>query len=379
MKQILSWFMVFIIIISLQPDVIAPQSLNKNEELIKVTSATANIVNNMYDSKAATLKAEPFAKNPEQMQWIPGGTFTMGTDSKLETLCQVRGLTLDCKPHTVTVDGFWMDEHEVTNAEFELFVKATGYKTIAEITPTLDEFPGANPEMLVAGSVVFSPPATVASLDNYLNWWTYEKGANWKHPLGSNSSIKGKENYPVVHIAWEDAMAYAKWAGKDLPTEAEWEFAARGGLQDKKFAWGNSFTVNGKAMANTFQGVFPVNDIGSDGFKGIAPVKQYPKNGYGLHDMSGNVWEWCSDWYDASYFETIPEGEIQRNPKGSDKSYDPQEPGVLKKVHRGGSFLCSDQYCSRYVMGTRGKGDWRTGTNHLGFRCVKKIEKSLNK
>lgn len=323
--------------------------------------------------------ALPKANPPKNMKWIPGGTFSMGTDSKLESLCQIGGLTSDCKVHRVTVDGFWMDEHEVTNEEFEAFVKATGYITIAEEAPTKEEFPGVDSEFLVAGSVMFSPPKAVQSIDDYRQWWTYEKGANWRRPLGIKSSIKNKTIYPVVHIAWEDAMAYAKWAGKDLPTEAEWEFAARGGLEDKKFAWGNSFIPNGKAMANTFQGVFPVNDIGSDGFMGIAPVKQYPKNGYGLYDMTGNVWEWCSDWYDASYFENISETEVQKNPKGSNKSFDPQEPGVPKKVHRGGSFLCSDQYCSRYVMGTRGKGDWRTGTNHLGFRCVKRIKGSPKK
>lgn len=311
-------------------------------------------------------------KAPKEMVWIPGGTFQMGTDSKLESLCQKGGLTSDCKVHTVYIDGFWMDEHEVTNAEFSEFVKATGYKTIAELTPTVEEFPGVSTEFLVAGSVVFSPPNEIASLDNYIQWWSYIKGVNWKKPLNEKSTIKNKMNYPVVHIAWEDAKAYAKWAGKDLPTEAEWEFAARGGLNSKKFEWGDSFNPNGKSMANTFQGQFPTNDSAKDGFNGIAPIKQYPKNGFGLYDMTGNVWEWCSDWYDADYFNELPEQIIEKNPKGSNISNDPQEPGVQKKVHKGGSFLCSDQYCSRYVMGTRGKGEWRTGTNHLGFRCVKR-------
>ncbi|ESU26373.1 hypothetical protein FLJC2902T_28590 [Flavobacterium limnosediminis JC2902] len=264
-----------------------------------------------------------------------------------------------------------MDETEVTNAQFEAFTKATGYKTIAETTPTKEEFPDALPEMLVAGSVVFTPPASAVKLDNYFQWWNYVKGANWRHPEGPNSSIKGRENYPVVHIAWEDAVAYAAWAGKRLPTEAEWEFAARGGLSAQKFAWGNTFIPNGKHMTNTFQGQFPIEDKGEDGFKGMAPVKQFPKNGYGLYDISGNVWEWCSDWYRNDYFETMSGKETVKNPQGPKESHDPAEPGVQKKVHKGGSYLCTDQYCSRYVMGTRGKGDWRTGTNHVGFRCVK--------
>ncbi len=339
--------------------------IHANSEQLKISNINNSKTELSYSNKN---------KTPKNMKWIPGGTFQMGTDSKLESLCQIGGLTSDCKIHTVYVDGFWMDEHEVTNAEFEAFVKSTGYITVAETKPTIEEFPDAKPDMLVAGSVVFSPPTSIESLDNYLNWWSYEKGVNWRHPLGSNSNIKGKENYPVVHIAWEDAVAYAKWAGKRLPTEAEWEFAARGGLSNKKFAWGDSFNPNGKYMANTFQGQFPSNDNANDGFKGIAPIKQYPCNKFGLYDMSGNVWEWCSDWYDANYFNTIPIKEVQRNPKGSSVSNDPQEPGVLKKIHKGGSFLCSDQYCSRYVMGTKGKGEWRTGTNHLGFRCVKSVK-----
>lgn len=318
-------------------------------------------------------KTTPNGTAPQNMKWISGGTFAMGTDAKCESLCQVGGITSDCEVHKVYVDGFWMDEHEVTNAEFAEFVKATGYKTIAEIKPTAKEFPDAQPDMLVAGSIVFSPPANAVSLDDYLFWWTYSKGANWKHPLEANSNNKGKENFPVVHVAWEDAMAYAKWADKRLPTEAEWEFAGRGGLSEKKFEWGNTFTPNGNYRANTFQGQFPNNDTALDGFQGITSVKQFPPNGYGLFDMTGNVWEWCSDWYQVDNFQS-DNVTIIKNPKGPVASYDPAEPGVDKKVHRGGSFLCTEQYCSRYVMGTRGKGDWRTGTNHLGFRCVKSLK-----
>ena len=310
--------------------------------------------------------------NPEGMVWIPGGTFSMGTNKANESLCNVKGITQDATPiHTVYVDGFWMDEHEVTNAEFAAFVKATGYVTVAEQTPTQQEFPDASPEMLHAGSVVFKPPVEKAELENYLQWWSFVFGANWKHPEGPKSTIIGKDNYPVVHIAWEDAVAYAGWAGKRLPTEAEWEFAARGGASGQIYTWGNEFTPNNQYMSNTFQGTFPTSNTAKDGYKGAAPVKQFPKNNYGLFDMAGNVWEWCADWYDANYYASLNPSAISKNPQGPSKSFDPEEPGVQKKVHRGGSYLCSDQYCSRYVVGTRGKGDWRTGTNHLGFRTVK--------
>ncbi|MEO6134142.1 MAG: formylglycine-generating enzyme family protein [Ginsengibacter sp.] len=315
------------------------------------------------------------AQKQDQMVWIPGGTFSMGTDAANESLCEVQGITEDATPiHRVYVDAFWMDEHEVTNAEFEKFVKATGYKTIAETAPTKEEFPNAPSEMLEAGSVVFSPPAQIVSLDNYLQWWEYKKGANWRHPYGPSSNLTGKENYPVVHIAWDDAVAYAKWAGKRLPTEAEWEFAARGGMCGKKFSWGDEFNPAGKSMANTFQGNFPLNDNGKDGYIGIAPIKQFPQNSYGLYDMTGNVWEWCSDWYRSDYYEQVSENQLLKNPKGPSDSNDPYEPGIQKKVQKGGSFLCTDQYCSRFIMGTRGKGDWRTGTNHVGFRCVKDVK-----
>lgn len=316
---------------------------------------------------------DPGSVKPKGMVWIPGGRFRMGTPAANESLCATPGLTSDALPvHTVEVKAFWMDEHEVTNAEFEKFVQATGYRTVAEIAPTAAEFPNADPSLLVPGSAVFAPPSHEVPLDNYLQWWEYRKNANWRQPFGAGSSIKGKENYPVVHIAWEDAVAYARWAGKRLPTEAEWEFAARGGLKENTYAWGNQFTPAKRYMANTFQGSFPSKDAGRDGFKGIAPVKQYPKNGYGLYDMAGNVWEWCSDWYRADYYTTlVRKGTAIVDPQGPPDSFDPTEPGVIKKVQKGGSFLCSDQYCSRYVVGSRGKGDWKMGTNHLGFRCVR--------
>lgn len=319
-----------------------------------------------------TDSSAPAGKAPENMVWVPGGTFSMGSVNPSGIEKGGYHAMDDARPvHRVTVTGFWMDTHEVTNAQFEAFVNATGYKTIAEYAPTAEEFPDAPPEALVAGSIVFTPPDSKVDLNDYSGWWKYIKGASWKHPEGPASSIRGRENYPVVHIAWPDAAAYAKWAGKRLPKEAEWEFAARGGKSGNLYAWGNSFLINGKQMGNTFQGSFPYNDKGTDGFKGVAPVKQYPANGYGLYDISGNVWEWCADWYRADYYTQLANKEVSVNPQGPTDSYDPAEPGQKKKIQRGGSYLCTDEYCTRYMVGTRGKGEWRSGSNHIGFRCVK--------
>ena len=222
----------------------------------------------------------------------------MGAHAASEGMCDIAGTTRDSLPvHRVYVDGFWMDETEVTNAEFAKFVKATGYVTIAERKPTLEEFPGAPPENLVAGSVVFTPSPTPVPLDNHFRWWRYEQGANWKHPQGPSTGIRGRDDDPVVHIAYDDALAYAKWAGKRLPTEAEWEFAARGGATGQIYAWGNDLHPHGRQMASTYQGEFPVRDTGEDGYVGIAPVRSFPPNGYGLYDVAGNVWEWVSDRY----------------------------------------------------------------------------------
>jgi formylglycine-generating enzyme len=310
---------------------------------------------------------------PTGMVWIPGGEFSMGSTMESESMCGLPGVTRDALPvHRVYVDAFWMDATELTNEEFEKFVNATHYITIAERTPTKEEFPDAPAENLVAGSSVFTPTSQAVPLNNYFQWWRYQKGANWRHPEGPESSIKGRENYPVVHIAYDDALAYAKWAGKRLPTEAEWEFAARGGLTGKLYSWGDDFRPSDKAMANTFQGKFPVKDMGADGFAGIAPVRSFSPNGYGLYDMGGNVWEWISDWYRPDYYEQLAaKGGTTRNPRGPDSSFDPAEPGVNKRVHRGGSFLCTDQYCTRYMVGTRGKGEVTTATNHVGVRFVK--------
>lgn len=315
--------------------------------------------------------AKPPGPAPEGMVWIPGGEFSMGSDDPTTSLCGGKDAMPDARPiHRVSVDGFWMDKTEVTNAQFEAFAKATGYVTIAEQTPRAEDFPGAPPENLVAGSVVFSPPDTPVPLTDHMQWWAYVKGANWRHPTGPGSDLRGRDNYPVVHIAYADAAAYAMWAKKRLPTEAEWEFAARGGLSGQLYAWGDDLKPGGKWMTNIFEGKFPMNDTGEDGFKGIAPVAQYPPNGYGLYDIAGNVWEWCSDWYRPDTYETNARATVARNPQGPESSFDPSEPGTKKRVHRGGSFLCTDQYCTRYMIGTRGKGEPDTGTNHLGFRCV---------
>ncbi len=278
----------------------------------------------------------------------------------------------DARPiHQVRVDGFWIDQFEVTNDQFAKFVAATGHVTVAERTPTAAEFPDAPPQNLVAGSVVFTPPSGPVALDNHYRWWSYVAGANWRHPQGPDSTISDRGNAPVVQVAYEDALAYATWAGKRLPTEAQWEFAARGGKAKEPYSWGTDFRPGGQWMANIWQGTFPSEDAALDGFGGIAPVGQYPPNGYGLYDMAGNVWEWCSDWYRADAYALAPGEGVVQNPEGPASSFDPAEPGQKKRVHRGGSFLCTEQYCTRYMIGTRGKGEISTGSNHLGFRCVK--------
>lgn len=309
------------------------------------------------------------------MVYIPGGEFDMGSRELTATTCPVlEGMRLvpDAQPvHRVSVSPFWIDETEVTNEQFEQFVKATGYVTVAERIPTAEELPGVPEESRVAGGAVFRPPPAGAVIEDSYQWWEFVPGANWRHPDGRGSDLKGREKHPVVQIAFADAEAYAKWAGKRLPTEAEFEFAARGGVSGKLYPWGDEFRPGGRFMANTFQGDFPFVDSGQDGFRGTSPVKSFPANGFGLFDVAGNVWEWCSDWYRPDTYSRAARRGIVENPRGPGDSFDPQEPGVAKRVQRGGSFLCSEVYCARYITGSRGKGEVSSGTNHLGFRCAK--------
>jgi sulfatase modifying factor 1 len=301
---------------------------------------------------------------PSGMIRIPGGEFWMGCDDSA---------TPDARPfHRVRLSSFWIDRTEVTNQQFARFVRATGYVTVAERKPDPRDFPSAPPDSLVPGSLVFTPPGGKVSLTSVYGWWRYQPGANWRHPEGPGSDLKGRENHPVVHVAWEDAAAYARWAGQRLPTEAEWEFAARGGLDRQRYGWGNTLKPGGKWPANIWQGHFPDQNRAEDGFRGTAPVASFPANGYGLYDMSGNVWEWCADWYRPDTYQALAAANsVSRNPKGPKSSFDPREPGIAKRVQRGGSFLCCDQYCSRYIVGARGKGAVDSGTSHVGFRCVR--------
>jgi formylglycine-generating enzyme required for sulfatase activity len=314
--------------------------------------------------------AQP-SSTPPGMVWISGGEFSMGSEDPRGMPQGGHEPMNDARPiHRVYVDGFWMDKTDVTNAEFARFVKATSYVTVAERKPRAEDFPGVPAEKLVPGAIVFHAPAGPVNLNDVSQWWSYVPGANWRHPEGPHSSIEGKRNFPVVQVAYDDAAAYARWAGKRLPTEAEWEFAARGGLAGKTYAWGNTFRPNGRWMANVYQGSFPNHDSGADGFVGAAPVAQFPANGFGLYDMAGNVWQWVKDSYRPDYYAQLAANGVARNPQGPPDSFDPDEPGVAKHVQRGGSFLCTSLYCSRYMVGTRGKGEGNSASNHIGFRCV---------
>lgn len=322
---------------------------------------------------AATYYGVTFSKSfgPPGMVRIPGGEFTMGTDDPIGTVAE--------RPaHRVRVDAFWMDQTDVTNAEFRRFVEATGYVTTAEKTPTVEDIirysmPGTPPpkkEDLVAGSVVFTPPAQPVPLDNVSGWWKYMHGANWKYPEGPASNLDGKDDHPVVHVSWFDAEAYAKWAGKRLPTEAEWEFAARGGLEKKKFVWGDEPYSEAKPQCNNFQGHFPDKNTATDGYARTSPVKSFPPNGYGLYDMSGNVWQWCSDWFLPDAYVEQAGRSVAVNPSGPVHSFDPSK-RPPERTHRGGSFLCCVEYCFNYRPSARIGCTPDTGMSHIGFRCVK--------
>lgn len=307
------------------------------------------------------------------MALIPGGWFSMGGDNE-------QAAPDEFPKHTVWVDSFYIDITEVTNEQFKKFVDATGYITTAERKPDWEEMkktlpPGtARPpdEVMVAASLVFHPTSGPVSLNNPSQWWNWVSGANWKQPQGPGSSIVGKDNYPVVHVSWDDAVAYCKWAGRRLPTEAEWEYASRGGLTDNIYPWGNEHVNAGKPKANSWEGKFPYFNEQKDGFVKLAPVKSFEPNGYGLYDMAGNVWEWCADWYDYDYYKTLATAKT-RNPQGPSKSYDPAEPTMPKRSMRGGSFLCNDSYCSGYRSARRMKSSPDSGFEHTGFRTVKDI------
>jgi sulfatase modifying factor 1 len=297
---------------------------------------------------------------------IPGGTFRMGSDHHYPE---------EAPAHRVTVAPFWMDRTPVTNRQFRKFAEETGHVTFAEIPPHPQDYPGALPHMLYAGSLVFSPPAHRVDLRNWREWWSFLKCADWRHPYGPKSNIDGLDDHPVVHVAFVDALAYAKWAGKDLPTEAEWEFAARGGLDGAEFAWGDEFTPDGKHMANTWQGEFPRQNLRSDGFERTSPVTTFPPNGYGLHDMIGNVWEWTTDWYSRKHAADAPKTCcIPENPRGGPEagSYDSRPPNIKipRKVLKGGSHLCAPNYCRRYRPAARHAEPVDTSTSHVGFRCI---------
>jgi formylglycine-generating enzyme required for sulfatase activity len=309
---------------------------------------------------------------PAGMVWIPGGEFTMGTDSDL-------GWPDEKPAHRVRVDGFWMDDHEITNAEFRKFVEATGYKTTAEKPVDWAELrkqlapntPKPPDEKLQPGSLVFTPTAGPVPLNDYTQWWKWTPGANWQHPEGPGSNLDGRENHPVVQVSWDDAVAYCKWAGKRLPTEAEWEFAARGGLEGKPYVWGDQAPDEKNIFANIWQGKFPYQNSKADGFERTAPVKSFAPNGFRLYDMAGNVWEWCNDWYDVSLYRQRAGQGVIVNPIGPEHSYNPDQPFSSQRVQRGGSFLCCDEYCSRYRPSARQGSSPDTGMSHVGFRCVK--------
>lgn len=312
--------------------------------------------------------AKPDDPRLADMVWIPGGHFQMGDENTQAD---------EFPPHDVELDGFWMDEAEVTNAQFKAFVDATGYVTLPEKPPELRSIqPGSGlenvqilPELNKPGSICSLQLSSRKDIDpekGAYSWWQYVPGANWKHPEGPESSIDDRMDHPVVHVSWPDAVAYCRWAGKQLPTEAQWEYAARGGLARQTYPWGQTRNPDGKWLHNIWQGEFPIEDTGEDGFQRTAPVRSFPPNGYGLYNMSGNVWEWCSDYYQPDYYAVSP----HRNPQGPDSSFDPQEPGITKRVQRGGSFMCSEQYCIGYRVTARMKGEEDTGAFHTGFRCV---------
>jgi sulfatase modifying factor 1 len=292
--------------------------------------------------------------------WIEGGTFLMGSD---DFYPEERPI------HRVRVDGFWMDTDPVTAADFRRFVEATGYVTVAERPPDPAAYPDVAPSLLVPGSLVFRRPSHRVPLRDYRQWWAYVPGACWHRPEGPDSSLEGRENHPVTHIAFEDAEAYARWAGKALPTDAEWEYAARGGLESARFVWGDEFTPGGRLMANTWQGEFPWQNLGAAGYEGTSPVGTFPSNGYGLRDMAGNVWEWTADFFKPQHpalSENAKPCCIPRNPRVDS----PEAAVIPSRVLKGGSHLCAPNYCLRYRPAARSAQAVDSSACHIGFRCV---------
>ncbi len=315
----------------------------------------------------APIPTPPSSPPAKDMVWISGGAFRMGSDAHYPE---------EAPAHRVSVRGFWIDHCAVTNAEFRRFVDETGYVTLAERPANAADYPGAKPELLAPASVVFRQSKGPVDLRNHYNWWVYERGADWRHPYGPESSVEEKGDHPVVHVAFEDVEAFSKWAGKTLPTEAEWEFAARGGLEGAEFAWGDDFTPDGTSMCNSWQGEFPWQNLGADGFEGTAPVKSFAPNGYGLYQMTGNVWEWTTDWFQNHDKIASPCCTLS-NPRGGEAegSYDPRTPNVRipRKVMKGGSHLCAPNYCRRYRPAARMAQAVDTSTCHLGFRCIVRL------
>lgn len=316
----------------------------------------------------AAREASP-QETPPEMVWIAGGRFQMGSDVHYPE---------EAPAHPVEVDGFWIDRTPVTNRDFARFVAATRYVTVAERVPRAADYPDADPAWLIAGSLVFSSPAAPGDPDDWTRWWSFVPGADWRHPGGPGSDLSGLDDHPVVHVCHEDAEAYARWQGKALPTEAEWEFAARGGLEGTAFAWGDELVPDGIHRANTWQGTFPHENLALDGYVGTSPVTAFPPNGYGLHDMIGNVWEWTDDWFRARH--PAPAAKaccMPRNPRGgsADESRDPHGPGLAlpRKVLKGGSHLCAPNYCRRYRPAARQPQTIDTGSGHIGFRCVRRV------
>jgi len=321
--------------------------------------------------KKMNIRAEPKetaleTRDRSDMVFIPGGTFCMGSDKHYPEEAPV---------HSVTVGAFWIDRTPVTNREFHKFVNATHYVTFAEIPPDPKDYPGALPHMLKAGSLVFNPPNHPVDTRDWSQWWQFKFGANWRRPYGPGSSISGREDHPVVHISYRDAEAYAKWVNKDLPTEAEFEFASRGGLDGAEYAWGDELTPGNRHMANVWQGIFPCENLALDGYMHTSPVSAFPPNGYGVYDMIGNVWEWTSDWFSPKHEANMPKACcIPQNPRGGpeEASYDTCLPNIRipRKVLKGGSHLCAPNYCRRYRPAARHAEPIDTSTSHVGFRCV---------